>query len=234
MKSIITADEHAALSADFQKEYTQREGGTDYMLSLEGDAPTGYSTAAKVDEFRQNNIDLLKQTDAFKATDAAQKQEIADLKKQLEDGGKKAAEGKTEMEQLTDRLTALEQSNAQKDEALIERDKALAERDFEQLFTGVFGATHVKDHLRTDALTRARAAGWKLTEDKKGLTNGERDADDPAKALAPEAWAAKSLPQEFFKKPSGGDDRPGGPNGNAPDADAVKKLQDSGMVVQHN
>lgn len=234
MKSIITADEHAALSPEFQKEYSQREGGTDFVLTLEGDPPTGFSTQAKVDEFRQNNIDLLKQVDGFKATETAQKEEIANLKKQIEDGGQKAAEGQTEMEKLTARMTALENSNAQKDEALAQRDKALAERDFEANFTDVFGKVHVKEHLRTDALTRARQAGWGLTEDKKGLTNGERDADDPTKPLAPETWATKSLPKEFFKTPSGGDDRPGGPNGQPLDADAVKKLQDSGMTVQHN
>ena len=197
MKSIITAEEHAALSADLQKEYAKQEEGDGYALTLEGEPPKGFTTQARLDEFRQNNIKLLKDMDTFKAADQGQKEEIANLKKQLEDGQQQQTEGKTEMEKLTDRLTRLEEANATKDQQLAERDKALAERDFESKFASVFGATHVKEHLREDALTRARRAGWDLTEDRKALTNGERDPDDPTKDLAPEAWATANLPKEF-------------------------------------
>lgn len=192
--------------------YTQTDGK--WILNCEGAAP-----AAKVDEFRKNNVDLKKKLDEFKDVDPAKYKEL--LAKESDFEASKA-DNKEKIDELVNkRVQKMAADHEAEKTALVgERDKLKTELTRLQIDAAVVttgGEFGLRQTAHEDLIARARGV-WRLGDDGKPVA---MNGDEPifgrsGGPITMKEWMeglAKSAGHLFEENSGSGSSGGGGSNG---------------------
>lgn len=195
-----------------REHYTESNGK--WVLNCEGAAPS-----AKVDEFRQNNIELKKKLDRFKDVDPEKYRELLDREASFE---APRATDKTKVEELVAKRTA--QMAADHDKAL-SATKAdneslraeLARLQIDGAVTSAASEFGLRSSASEDVISRARSV-WRLGDDGKpvAMNGDEKIYGRAGEPISMKEWVetlSKSAPHLF--EPNGGSNASGSGAGSA-------------------
>ncbi len=207
-------DDVSSLDEGVQKLYEKTDDGK-YALQVEGVVPK-----ARLDEFRDKNIDLMKQMDKFKNVDPDQYNELLDLKRKV-DESKLVESGKVD-EAVQQRVQTLQAEFDEKMNDLtgkykgaqseLEKTKLSSELSSRALKAGAY------ESALDDIQMRARQV-YKLVDneivpiDSKGQIIYGRNGSDPMPMNEWLKGLAKEAPH-LFKGSEGGDSHNNGRGGN--------------------
>jgi hypothetical protein len=195
--------------------YTESDGK--WILNCEGAAP-----AAKVDEFRRNNIELKKQVEAFAGIDPKR---FKDLEKKEADFEAGKADSKEKVEELVAKRVAKmsEEHQAAVDGLSKEREtlhKQLSALQIDQAVITQASELGLRKTAHDDIVGRAKGT-WRLEDGKPVAYNGEAEKifGRSGEPISMKEWAeglAKTAPH-LFEENTGAGSGGGGTSGKGDD-----------------
>lgn len=217
LKPVVSQEELAALPEAVRGHYAERDGKL--TLALDGQLP-GFvpesehaSTRAKLNEFRDTNIRVLKERDELtgklKIYEGIDPEEYRSLKAGREGLKKKGVEAPDDIEALIARHVQAAVKPLQERIGAHEQERTklrgqLEAKEVETRITEAAVAAGVLPDLLPDVLERARKT-FQYRDGKVVAMNGDQPVygRDGEKPLTVEEWLP-GLPKPFFKPSSGG------------------------------
>lgn len=196
LKSKLTKDEHGKLDAALQALYVEKGGA--FLLDVEGlvSQEDFDASEAKLAEFRDNNVKLLKEAKRFEGVDPDEYHTLKDTVTKLEKQGVKksddiAAVVAEAVAKATDPLnTRLKSIETERDAAL----KAVADKTLDDTLWAAGVAAGIADSAKVDFLGRARAVfafdGAKVVAKKDDTPLYSKRRNNTTSPLTPEEWAS--------------------------------------------
>ncbi len=205
------------LSDDLKKQYVQK--GDEFQLNVEG----GLVSREKLEEFRDNNIELKKKNESleekYKGIDPAEARELLKISQSLKET-KLIDAGKID-EVVEERTKAMKADYEGKLSALTEKDVKQSRQLESLLIDTAIQAEAVKagvlDKAMDDVLLRGHAE-WKVVEGKAVRMRGDKivygkDGTTPESMSEYIAGLSSSAPHLFKPSTGGGANGSGGANG---------------------
>jgi hypothetical protein len=215
MLKVITKEEFEKLPAALVEHYKEVNGK--YAPQVEGAVPESELTAtkAKLAEFRDNNIQLLKDKEALtgnlKKFDGIDPAEYATLKADKEKLAKKGAKDADDVEALIQRNVSaavkplVDELTGLKQERLTLKQQLEAEA-VDKLISGVASKAGVDPDCMPSTLDLARKV-FKFKDGRVIALNGDSplySKEKPDQPLTAEEWLTTGIPKAFFKPSVGG------------------------------
>lgn len=212
LKPKISKADLDALPEGLRAAYVERDGA--YVLDAEGlvSASELRDARDKINEFRTNNVDLLKKLEGYKDIDVVEYQKLKDTASKLEKKGvKDPSELETLISQAVQAATApLSQKLEAAEKAAAENAQRAQKARFKELVSEIATSAKAKTTGLRHILRDAEEV-FDLVDDRLKPKDGQRHPDDPLKDLTPQAWVEDLAKREpFFFEASAGGDAPAG------------------------
>ena len=215
------------IAENLRDEYELRDGK--YWLKIDGDIPEVEETKAKVAEFRDNNITLMKERDQLKTTlksfEGIDPKEYKKLKEQVEAFKSGGVRDPADIEaRIQARVAPLEAQLTEMERKRVEAEEALARQNLRSRLTQIGVKAGVDEKALPDFLAR----GLQVFNLEGQAMDGEKplfSKKKPAEKLGMEEWAADLLQDapHLFKISRGG-----GTGGARPSTDSSNRRIISG------
>lgn len=209
LKFIYTSKEE--IPEGMESHYTEANGK--WVLSCEGAVPT-----SRLDEFRENNVTLKKQVEAFGSITPDKAKELLAKQEEIENSKVK---GDDEVKKLVDERVAKMKETFDKEKADLEvklqtTESQLATRTIDAALIEAGGELGLRQTAHTDAVARGRAV-FKLEDGKPvAYKDGEKVYGKDGSPLSPREWVeslSKDAPHLFDDSEGGGAGGGGGGGG---------------------
>lgn len=214
LKPVAKEEFEKLVPEGFREHYVEKDGK--FIPQVEGAVPESdlLAAKAKLAEFRDNNIRLMKKIDEeltpkLKQFEGVDLEEYKALKAGKEDLEKKGVKDSKDIEGLIGKhvsaaIKPLETRLEQSEKRRIDAERALEMREVDQTLSGAAIKAGIMPDVLSDVLERGRKV-FKYQGGSVVALNGETplySTEKPEQPLTPDEWIL-SLPKPFFKPNAG-------------------------------